>query len=100
MKELYVYYRIDPADAATALPQVERMFNGLRHGHAGLHARLLRRAQPEENQETWMEVYTYPGGITPDLQAAIDAATRDTPGARIGTRHQEVFEPVDPRGSH
>lgn len=95
MNELYVYYRIGRADVTAALPQVAAMFNALMQGHAGLHVRLLRRAQPGEGQETWMEVYTHPGeGITPGLQAAIESATREVPSKRVGSRHFEAFEPL------
>jgi len=99
MKELYVYYRIGRADTPAALLQIEGMFDALRQGHAGLHARLLRRPQPGESQETWMEVYTHPGGITPDLLAAIESAARQMPSARIGARHLELFESLASPGS-
>lgn len=94
-----MYYRIGQADVTVALPQVEGMFDALKEGHTGLHARLLRRAQPDEGQETWMEVYTHPGGITPDLQTAIESATREVPRARMGARHLEVFEPLASHGT-
>jgi hypothetical protein len=99
MKELYVYYRIGQAEARTALPQIERMFDGLRQRHAGLRARLLRRSPSGAGEQTWMEVYTHPGGITPDLQAAIEAVATGMPGARLGTRHAEVFESLASPGT-
>lgn len=90
-----MYYRIGQADVTAALPQVAAVFDALMQAHAGLHARLLRRAPPAEGQETWMEVYTHPGeGITPGLQAAIESATRELPSARVGSRHLEAFEPL------
>ncbi len=94
-----MYYRVAPAEAATALPQIERMFDDLRRSHEGLHARLLRRAQSGASEQTWMEVYTHPGGITPELHAAIEAAAGRVPGARPGTRHAEVFEPLASPGA-
>jgi len=95
MKELYVYYCIGEAGTSEALSQVEGVFAALKAAHPGLQARLLRRVQPEKGQETWMEVYTRKGGITPDLQAAIEAATLEVPRARKGARHLEAFEPLD-----
>lgn len=94
-----MYYRVGHADAAAALPQIKHLFDGLRQNHPNLHARLLRRAQPGADAQTWMEVYTHPGGITPDLQAAIEAAAGGTAGVRLGTRHAEVFEPLASPGA-
>lgn len=89
-----MYYRIGQADVPAARRQIATVFDALTQGHDGLHARLLRRAQPEEGQETWMEVYTHPKGITPGLQAAIEWATRELPSTRVGSRHLEAFEPL------
>lgn len=99
MKELYVYYRVGRADVSTARAQIDDALDGLKRRHAGLEARLLRRAPPDEDPQTWMEVYTHPGGVTPDLQAAIESAVHAMPGARIGARHLEVFEPLADRGN-
>lgn len=100
MHELYVYYRVGRADAASTLPQIEHLLDGLRRSHAGLRARLLRRAQGGVGEEeTWMEVYTHPGGITTGLQAAIEAAARGVAGARLGQRRVEVFEPLTSTGA-
>lgn len=92
-----MYYRIGRADVSAARQQVEAVFDVLTQGHAGLHARLLRRAQPDEGQETWMEVYTHPEGITPGRLAAIESATHEVPRARVGSRHLEAFEPLATR---
>jgi hypothetical protein len=94
MKELYVYYRVGRADSSAAQAQIEAAFDGLKRRHAGLDARLLRRAAPDEDPQTWMEVYTHSGGVTPDLQAAIESAVHAMPDARIGARHLEVFKPL------
>ena len=94
-----MYYRVAPAEAATALPQIERMFDDLRRSHEGLRTRLLRRAQSSASEQTWMEVYTHPGGITPELHAAIEAAAGRATGAVPGARHAEVFEPLASPGA-
>jgi len=94
-----VYYRVSRAEAPSALPQIERKLDGLRQRHADLRTRLLRRAPSGAGEETWMEVYTHPGGITPALQAAIEVAASGVPAARLGTRHTEVFEPLASPGA-
>jgi hypothetical protein len=99
MKELYVYYRVGRADASTAQAQIEAALDGLKHRHAGLDVRLLRRTPSDEDPQTWMEVYTHSEGVTPDLQAAIESAVHAMPDARIGARHLEVFEPLTDRGT-
>lgn len=92
MRELYVYYRIGRDDSAAGRQQVQRLFDQLQRQHPGLQARLLRRPLQAAEPETWMEVYTHPDGVSSQLHAAIDAASRHTPRARLGERHAEVFE--------
>jgi hypothetical protein len=95
MRELYVYYRIDPRDAASGRAQVEQLFDRLCRRHGGLHARLLTRPPAGDGAaETWMEVYTHPHGIDAQLQAGIQAAAQGVPQARLGERHAEAFHPV------
>jgi len=97
MRELYVYYRVAPQRAATVLPQVLNMQARLRAEHAGLVARLLRRAELSSGIETWMETYSSntDDGVTPALQAAIErAAAADAFCASLdGPRHTEAFVP-------
>lgn len=92
MRELYVYYRIGRDDSAASRRQVQQLFDQLRQQHPGLQTRLLRRPPQAAGPETWMEVYTHPQGVSAQLHAAIDAASRHAPQARLGERHAEVFE--------
>lgn len=94
MRELYVYYRIDPRDAAAGRAQVEGLFEQLCRRHPGLQARLLKQPPADGTAETWMEVYTHPQGIGAPLQAGIQAAAHGVPQARLGERHAEAFVPV------
>lgn len=100
MRELFIYYRINTASAAFALPVVQAMQHGLRDRYPKLAARVMRR--PDEpgdkpnTQQTWMEIYSFadPDGVTSELQAEIEARAADvlTPFI-VGARHTEVFVP-------
>jgi hypothetical protein len=97
VRELFIYYRVQPAQAAAALDAVQRMQLDLMRRHPGLKARLLRR-EPEFEAtanalETWMETYALesnPEGVTPALQADI-AALGGALDMIQGPRHVEVF---------
>ena len=93
MRELYVYYRVAPADAAAAEATVLTLQRRLRDEHAGLQARLLRRPELHNGFETWMETYsrTGQGGVTPALQAVIENAAAPLSACIDGPRHTEVF---------
>lgn len=98
MVELYVYYRIDPAQGEAARAQVEGQQALLRTGIDGLQTRLLRRADtvPRGAEATWMEVYRRPGGLDAAACALIDAAMQALPTGRVGPRIIERFEPLTP----
>ena len=95
MRELYVYYRVAPQRAATVLRQVLSLQACLRAEHAGLVARLLRRAELNHGVETWMETYSSNAhdGVTPALQAAIESAAATLCASLDGPRHSEMFVP-------
>lgn len=99
MRELFIYYRIEVSNAALALDAAQAMQYRLRTRFPTLAARLLRRsdepgAKPN-NQQTWMEVYSFPdsGGISPALQAEIEAEAAALAPFTVGTRHIEAFVP-------
>lgn len=103
MTELYVYYRLDPARAEAARVQVETAQAGLRREIVGLQTALLQRADapagagaggPDPAPATWMEIYRRPGGLDAPACAAIEAALRELPQARIGARVVERFTPM------
>lgn len=95
--ELFVYYRVAPADAQHAAAAVHTMQAGLRASWPGLQARLLRRPEPTPQGElTFMEVYARPGwpaGVDAPLRAEIEAAATALAPWLAGARHTEVFQP-------
>jgi hypothetical protein len=94
MRELFVYYRVDSANAAAARRAVQAMHDGLRRVHPGLEARLLIRAGDGSTPQTWMEVYALPGssrGVDADLGAAIEAQAAGWLHLIAGSRHVEAF---------
>ena len=100
MRELFIYYRIQTVHAATALATVQAMQQSLRDRHPKIAARLLRRPdEPADNpndQQTWMETYSFPdaGGVSFELQAEIEAhAARALMPFVLGARHIEIFVP-------
>ena len=93
MRELYVYWKAPQASAAAVVAEVGQTLLGLMQQHPGLQARLLRRAEGSGATLTWMETYTAPGGITPILQAQIEATLAPLLlRLQAGPRHTEVFE--------
>jgi hypothetical protein len=97
VRELFIYYRI-PVDAAPAAREaVEAMQAALCQRHPGLSARLLRRPDEQDLQQTWMEIYAMHGaasGVTPRVEADIaQAAAAALAPFAAGSRHTEVFVP-------
>ena len=96
-RELFIYYRVTLADAPALQAQVLAFQQSLTADHPGLMARLLRRPEPADGWQTWMETYTMPGhadGVTEALQheiARVAAAASDE--LRNTPRHVEVFVP-------
>ena len=97
MRELFIYYRIEALRAAFALDAAQAMQTRLRNRYPTLAARLLRRpdepgAKPND-QQTWMEIYSFPdwGGISPGLEAEIEAEAAVLAPFILGTRHIEAF---------
>jgi Domain of unknown function (DUF4936) len=96
MPELFIYYQLDVADAPAAQAAVAVFQAGLSARYPWLRARLLRRPNATDGQETWMETYAADPalnstGITPTVAAEIElAAAVLAPWVR-GTRHIEIF---------
>jgi Domain of unknown function (DUF4936) len=98
MRELFVYYRVDGANAAAARRAVRAMHDRLCRDHPGLQARLLIRAGDGSTPQTWMEIYALPGcaeGIDASLEAVIEAAAADWRDLVAGPRHVEAFIACD-----
>lgn len=98
-RQLYVYYRVAPADLAHVVAGVLGMQARLLARHPGLAAQLMQRVAGDEAATgdvalTLMETYTAPQGIDAATRAAIEAAAAALPAAaRAGERHVECFEP-------
>jgi Domain of unknown function (DUF4936) len=98
MPELFIYYRVDLADSATLRRTVMAYQADLRAQFPWLHARLLRRPQATDGQETWMETYSADpalnsAGITASVVTQIEQAAAVLAPLLRGARHVEVFHP-------
>ena len=97
-RELCVDWKGERARGAEAQAAATHLLQALRHTQPALQSRLMRRAEEAGNQLTFMETYSaLPAGVTPALQAAIEAAAAAALVAFAGlARHVEVFERLDP----
>jgi hypothetical protein len=92
-RQLFIYWKLAPAEAAAAEERARQLQRQLREAHAGLRAGLFRRAEETGGTVTLMETYALPGpGVGPALQAAIEATMAP---ACPAPRHVEVFEELD-----
>lgn len=93
-RELFVYWKLPRAAAGAAQAAAATMQASLCAGHAGLVARLMRRADEAGDSVTLMETYARPpAGVGTDLQREIETAAALQLGAWCqGKRHVEVFE--------
>lgn len=107
--ELFLYYRVPTAHVAAALAAARDCQRRACAAHPGLTARLLRKPQPADGHETWMETYRFdaaagvsadagsppraagPAGIDAALQAAIEVHARPLARWIAGPRHSERF---------
>ncbi len=99
-RELFVYWKVERARGGEAQAAATGLLQTLRRTQPALQARLMRRAEEAGEKLTFMETYSAgDGGVTPALQAAIEAAAADALAAFGGlVRHVEVFERLDPPG--
>jgi hypothetical protein len=98
MRELFIYYRVDPAHACALREAIHRWQATLSAECPGLIARLLVRAdETPHGMETWMETYamdarTSAQGIDDALAARIAReAGALCRGRTAGDRHVEAF---------
>jgi len=93
--DLYVYYKVQAAQAAGLQGAVIAMQSALTAAH-GVQAQLKRRPEAPEGVQTWMEVYPTIAGRT--FLATLDAAVAQAGLARwtTGPRHVEIFEDLPP----
>jgi len=95
---LFVYYRVPHARKQAAAQAVWAMQAALSRQWPSLDAQLMRRAdasaQNEAAEDTWMETYAHPEGVSAALMEAIAAQARALPDGLIGVRHVETFVPL------
>lgn len=94
-RELYIYWRVAPAQMGQAAAAVQAWQASLSLAHPGLQARLLSRCDSEGSQATLMETYVAAAGLSAALQKAIvEQGSQVTEPWRQGVRHAEVFAPM------
>jgi hypothetical protein len=94
--QVFVYYRIRAADAATAIAAVVAFQASLHAAIPGLTGRLSRRLDDGSDLVTLMETYVHADGLTADWQRDIERRAKEQLAAWIvGERHVEVFVPPD-----
>jgi hypothetical protein len=92
-RSLFIYWKTGREQAAAAAAGMAAFQLGLRESHAGLAAKLYRRADETGESVTLMETYAQPGGLGAALQVEIIAAgSHACAGWCQGERHVEVFD--------
>lgn len=92
--QLYVYYRVRPADAPAVTAAVHALHADWQRSMPGLVCTLQRRAGDAAGLWTLMETYTQPGGVAAARQREIERLANEQLAAWIvGDRHVEVFVP-------
>lgn len=92
--DLYIYYKVKDADAASLQAAVVAMQSALSHRH-GVAGQLKRRPDAKDGVQTWMEVYE----ATPEgFAALLDSAVHEAGVLSwiAGLRHTEAFMDVVP----
>lgn len=92
---LFIYYKVDPAHAASFEEAVRRMQADLRQAHENLVARLWVRTDAQASEQTWMETYEHSDGVNALTATLIELAAQDLPPGQVGTRHVEMFSNAD-----
>ena len=93
LQTLFVYYKVPKAEHAQCLSMVTKFESALKEQWPGLDIQILQRpALSAEGLETWMEVYSYPGGVTEALMTSV--AQRAQAMGLPPSRATEVFVPV------
>jgi len=88
---LFTYYKVDAHHAEGLATATRKMQADLMDKYPGLNARLWIRTDALGEQQTWMETYEHPRGVTRALRQAIEHAGATLPAGRVGERHTESF---------
>lgn len=98
MRSLYVYYRVNAAQAAQLQPAIVRMQHTLRQAMPGLAAMLHQRVLSEGSPLTWMETYHFNGHANAQawqmLTEHLLAQVAQLPSGIDGERHLEWFDRI------
>jgi hypothetical protein len=97
-RELYVYYRVAPAQWRAAADAVSTWQRELGRARPGLIARVLRRPDVRDDAVTLMETYAFEAGAGAIDDALQSAFERGAPALRrwlIGERRIEPFDALD-----
>jgi len=90
--QVYVYYRVRPADAAALTAAVHALHAQLRSSWPGLVCALARRAEDDADTVTMMETYSHAEGPAPQCWDEIEHLARQRlAGWIVGPRHVEAF---------
>lgn len=90
MKCAYVYYRIDPAQAARAADRIAALLRAMAAYCSQPPRRLVRCDDPS----TWMEIYDGVGDFSVfEVALRTTADTLDCTAFTLGERHLECFAP-------
>lgn len=87
--DLYVYYRVQVADAAVFLTKITEMQDNLSREY-GIRTALKRRPEEQDGLHTWMEVYLE---VAEGFEATLEqtVASSQLPSMIAGKRHVEHF---------
>ena len=96
MRELFIYYRADPAQREFVASAVADFQARLRARYPWLVTRLLRRPELTDGLETWMETYSADrslriNGVSAEVQADIEQHALVIAPCLGSPRHVEVF---------
>lgn len=105
MRSLYVYYKVEPAQADALREAVYRWHQGLRNDMPGLVAALHQRADTAvPGPLTWMETYHFNGHPSAQAWAAfeqlLEAQATGLPPGILGPRHVERFDRLHAARNH
>lgn len=92
--ELYVYYKVEPAQLDAARAAFERLRAALTLQWPDLHSRLLMRPAAAGAVQTWMEIHFWPEGrcfAPSDWIEQLESHAAQFAGPGAGGRHIEVF---------